>query len=62
MTEEWRNQLAEIILDLEGYIEFCQYKANKTDPQDSEYQWYQGKIGGLDYARRKLIAFNNETN
>ena len=62
MTEEQRNELAQIIIDLESYIEYCQDKANKIDPQDSEFQWYHGKICGLDYARRKLIAYYNKTN
>lgn len=60
MTKKEHKQLAEIILNTECYIEFCQNKANETDPQNNEYQWYIGKIAGLDYAKKWLIAFNNQ--
>ena len=32
MTEEQRDELAQIIIDLGSYIGFCQDKADKIDP------------------------------
>lgn len=60
MTRKERKQLAEIINSIECYIDFCQNKAKETNPQTNDYQWYIGKLAGLDYAKRKLIALNKQ--